>query len=102
MPIQPIFGVGSNALMTAPGTGAVTLNRGHTPPQSTAAAGAQDDGRCPQVGRDRPPIGYSCGFRLNAKSATSVLSRKYRLRLNPELDFWESDADGTADQANVR
>jgi hypothetical protein len=32
----------------------------------------------------------------------SVLSRKYRLRLNPELDFWESEADGTADQANVR
>jgi hypothetical protein len=32
----------------------------------------------------------------------SVPPRKYRLELNPEFDFWESDADGTADQANVR
>ena len=32
----------------------------------------------------------------------SVLPRKYRLRLKPELDFWESDADGTADQTNVK
>ena len=52
---------------------------------------------------NRATSNYTTSARkITVANAPSVLPRKCRLRLNPDLDFWESDADGTADQANVR